>query len=716
MGADAMTASPKEHSAARIELVKAFLVDFVDDDRFMSSRRKLLRQRAGLTNKDTHKVPKWEFIIVNGKHIGAHQVESELNYSFILQYLASFAHDLPRPSEVKEALTSVSQDYKLNPFKEKAMHEAWADTEGGIIRAAMAYCLDRFQRNRDSRRGHTRMAEIKSVIRAKLQEHGKLAPDGRKTPTRGVGAARVKQEEAAQKAVSMDQVETQIQEHDSQYQFPSPISKLNLNCGHETEEDSSGDDGEEGAEEEMKTHDECIEPIEPHDPCTYLIESDGESVLSPRKAKVCPTPSEALPEVKEVPEPVAGSGAGAMLQDNLLDEPPPPSHEEQVYIEEAEAILDSDEEKKANKGVFKDRKPLTDQVEIPQDLKAQAEARLKDLGAEEHAGEILKAQAAIRQMVKEAAEDPDKGLAEMVEEEEAAIAKTQRRGKGRGRGRGKGRGRAASKKAADEEDPKGDDAAGEAAKQPKAKKPRQSKKKDAESLAAAESLNQSTSSTTRPPDEPGEEQAAEVAPKKIRKRKSSKRLILLSKSPSAKKKKTSHEQKLPSVMPEKPDEGEEGKSKGEAAKKNDDKKKSAADQRKDDKEKQMAAKKDEKVSILKGMAANDELLKLPSDLETVKSFTVYPPEVPEGKPQLSSIGVLLATTRSNTSSFQVSKVDCLEQRVQEANKNQPAGAAELQARKKGVTITWGTHGGCQRAWDLAKEVAGWNFERKETPQ
>lgn len=160
--------------------------------------------------------------------------------------------------------------------------------------------------------------------------------------------------EAAQKAVSMDQVETQIQEHDSQYQFPSPISKLNLNCGHETEEDSSGDDGEEGAEEEMKTHDECIEPIEPHDPCTYLIESDGESVLSPRKAKVCPTPSEALPEVKEVPEPVAGSGAGAMLQDNLLDEPPPPSHEEQVYIEEAEAILDSDEEKKANKGVFKD--------------------------------------------------------------------------------------------------------------------------------------------------------------------------------------------------------------------------------------------------------------------------------------------------------------------------------------------------------------------------
>lgn len=25
---------------------------------------------------------------------------------------------------VKEALTSVSQDYKLNPFKEKAMHEA----------------------------------------------------------------------------------------------------------------------------------------------------------------------------------------------------------------------------------------------------------------------------------------------------------------------------------------------------------------------------------------------------------------------------------------------------------------------------------------------------------------------------------------------------------------------------------------------------------------
>lgn len=41
--------------------------------------------------------------------------------------------------------------------------------------------------------------------------------------------------------------------------------------------------------------------------------------------------------------------------------------------------------------LLQDRKPLTDQVEIPQDLKAQAEARLKDLGAEEHAGEILKA-------------------------------------------------------------------------------------------------------------------------------------------------------------------------------------------------------------------------------------------------------------------------------------------------------------------------------------
>ncbi|CAL1158143.1 unnamed protein product [Cladocopium goreaui] len=133
-----------------------FLTDILEEGDFLSERRKLLRHRAGLTDKDRKKVPKFEFIMVDSKKASiSSRVESDLNFSTVLQYLASFAHDLPQPVEVKEALTWASLHYRLNPWKEHIFHEAWAQTEGGLLRGAAAYCMDRFQRYTCSRPGYT---------------------------------------------------------------------------------------------------------------------------------------------------------------------------------------------------------------------------------------------------------------------------------------------------------------------------------------------------------------------------------------------------------------------------------------------------------------------------------------------------------------------------------------------------------------------------------
>ena len=103
---------------------------------------------------------------------------------------------------LQEALTFISQHFRLNAFKEVAEHQAppkkmkphlpppwqaWADVEGNLHRAVCSYCLQRFQRNQGSRQtpfstpilkgsmfgpvrpGHGRMEMIKEVIKLSLE-------------------------------------------------------------------------------------------------------------------------------------------------------------------------------------------------------------------------------------------------------------------------------------------------------------------------------------------------------------------------------------------------------------------------------------------------------------------------------------------------------------------------------------------------------------------
>lgn len=184
--------------ASRVEEVKSFLVDFVERDDWLDERRRLLRQRAGLTNADTAKVPKFQFIIAEGRTIGCREVESDHNFALTLEYLANFAADLPSPTDVQAALAWASEYWMLNPWppSKKHLHQGWAETEGAILRSVARYCMERFQRHRKSRSGHERMEQIREVIKAVLEEKGLLSPDGKKVPSRGPGAKRLKQEEA----------------------------------------------------------------------------------------------------------------------------------------------------------------------------------------------------------------------------------------------------------------------------------------------------------------------------------------------------------------------------------------------------------------------------------------------------------------------------------------------------------------------------------------
>eukprot|EP00435_Cladocopium_sp_Y103_P028704 s1914_g7.t1 len=278
------------------------------------------------------------------------------------------------------------------------------------------------------------------------------------------------------------------------YDPMSPISKMpDLTSGcAETECDEEYE--EEGGEEEDATTDEEVEygvmTVHHPDPITILDEDD--SILSPQKSKL----PESQPEDSQAPAmadhhevhanlhqkggaamgPSGTVGTVARETDNGNQDPK--NHEDQEAKNEklsetqihgeVEEIMDSEDENgaaeraKSNKGVFQDRKPLRDDVEIPQSFEDQAMAQLDRLSkegeanCEEHMAEMIKAscmhvihacglwgeaQNAIRNMAKEAA-DPDKGLHDelLAEEDERQSKKTARKGGGRGKGRGKGRG------------------------------------------------------------------------------------------------------------------------------------------------------------------------------------------------------------------------------------------------------------------------------------
>lgn len=116
---------------------------------------------------------------------------------------------------------------------------------------------------------------------------------------------------------------------------------------------SSTDLEEESAEEEERASDECVEPIENHEDVTYVIESDDECVLSPKKQ----TPQIPLPPHD------TGSAGSARPADNTLataiydenGEVHPFLLEKGLEVaqteKEVESIQDSDDEKK---GVYKD--------------------------------------------------------------------------------------------------------------------------------------------------------------------------------------------------------------------------------------------------------------------------------------------------------------------------------------------------------------------------
>eukprot|EP00435_Cladocopium_sp_Y103_P029727 s2483_g7.t1 len=86
----------------RVEEVKAFLLDIIEDDTFLEERRKLLRQRAGLSDKDKRKVPKFQFIIVDRPQVACQEVESDHNFNIVMEFLAGFAHDIPPASDIKD--------------------------------------------------------------------------------------------------------------------------------------------------------------------------------------------------------------------------------------------------------------------------------------------------------------------------------------------------------------------------------------------------------------------------------------------------------------------------------------------------------------------------------------------------------------------------------------------------------------------------------------
>lgn len=188
--------TPKRLNTMRVALAKEFLKTFCEDEGFISKRRKVLRLRAGLREDDIRLVPKFRFIILEGKRatISEREVQSDHNFELILGYLASFAHDLPRRKELETCLAWASSHYRLNPWRRFEQHQAWAIVEAGTLMGAASWCMDRFQRNPGARPGHSRIETIKEMIRTKLQENNLLTPDGKRVASRGRGMSDKKSE------------------------------------------------------------------------------------------------------------------------------------------------------------------------------------------------------------------------------------------------------------------------------------------------------------------------------------------------------------------------------------------------------------------------------------------------------------------------------------------------------------------------------------------
>lgn len=156
--------------------------------------------------------------------------------------------------------------------------------------------------------------------------------------------------EETKKAV-MDNMDTQPMSES----VLSPISKLQLHSpgtGEALQVDAAESLQEESAEEEEQTQDECIEPIECHEVETFLIESDEDCMLSPKKIMNAPAANHDVS--KSAPPAPSGTMAIGTGEDGFINEsqaPFVPGLEVAHAESKVETICDSDEEKK---GVFKD--------------------------------------------------------------------------------------------------------------------------------------------------------------------------------------------------------------------------------------------------------------------------------------------------------------------------------------------------------------------------
>jgi len=126
------------------------------------------------------------------------------------------------------------------------------------------------------------------------------------------------------------------------------------------------------------------------------------------------------------------------------------------------------------------------------------------------------------------------------------------------------------------------------------------------------------------------------------------------------------------------------------------------------KKREAETKKVEKWNILLEVAKSDSSLamQLPTEMCAGKSFTIYAPDgaVPHHGGECSAIGILLSQARCNSAAFHVARAEGIEERVAKMNKDL-GGTWKVQ--KKGISVGWGSNGGCTASWTLAKTAAGW---------
>lgn len=361
---------------------QAFYQEWVEDTDFVRQRRTLLRQRKKLSEKDPV-VPSFTFILRCSKKEGVQEseLEHEDNSAFVINFLAGFAHSLPNESEMKAALTWVSEHFALNKFDNHAAHVAWASVEAGLQKSFMSYALLRFQKNPSARSTKSKMHQIKEVIRQKLEAEGMLTAEGKKRATRGPSASKLEDPDPGNAEHGEDVPEHAPGENDVPVGFLDNIETLPMELG-------SIEVPMETPEEEIEEVDDEVEISEALDQVTTVVATEKPDVVPEDPAfwtdsqipeemfaeeplpPLEPVGEEEVPEKQEGSVPVAEESS-EQTPDEAGSDPTTttatgPESERRAKEERAKEepedveVVESDEgegEREA-KGTFKDRKPL----------------------------------------------------------------------------------------------------------------------------------------------------------------------------------------------------------------------------------------------------------------------------------------------------------------------------------------------------------------------